>query len=168
MKLSGEFLKNGLFILAFLAVSFAIAKFRGSDHGQAPSWSGYQLVNGASAANIADNKSAVVYFWATWCGVCKTNLPLVKWYASLLEDSQNIVFFSVEEGENPAELQQYLKDNNVTFPVVVGNGNTMEDWKVSGYPTFIFVDESGLVRYADSGIVNPVSFALRLLFLRFF
>lgn len=169
IKIENDYIKYLLYFFLFLAFSFGIATFRGSDHGVAPTFTGLNYADKSPVSpELLKNKTAVVYFWATWCGVCKANLPLVKWYASSLKNAENTLFLSIEEGADQVELAKYIQEKSVNFPIIVGNDKLLAEWKISGFPTFIFIDKHGMIRYVDSGIVNPVSFWLRIIFLKLF
>ncbi|MCG6166620.1 redoxin domain-containing protein [Leptospira sp. FAT2] len=165
-----EFLKKSgtaaFWILLFLTITIALSIFKASDLKPGVSLNGTDLYGGGKYDS--GQKVTVAYFWATWCGVCSTNLPLVRWYADRLEQSSRFSFVSLEEGENRAELERYVREREVNFKVVPANPQLLKEWKVNAYPSFVVLDRSGVIRFADTGMMNPLSFFLRIWIAYFF
>ncbi|EQA53746.1 TlpA family protein disulfide reductase [Leptospira kmetyi] len=155
-----------LWIVLFLSITIALSVFKASDLKPTIPLNGMKLFQGETYQST--NKIEVVYFWATWCGVCSTNLPLVKWYSERLENSSRFSFVSVEEGENLVELERYIREKNLNFKVVPANQLFLQEWKVNAYPSFVILDRNGTIRFADSGMMNPISFFLRIWITHFF
>ncbi|PJZ42089.1 thiol-disulfide isomerase [Leptospira kmetyi] len=155
-----------LWIVLFLSITIALSVFKASDLKPTIPLNGMKLFQGETYQST--NKIEVVYFWATWCGVCSTNLPLVKWYSEGLENSSRFSFVSVEEGENLVELERYIREKNLNFKVVPANQLFLKEWKVNAYPSFVILDRNGTIRFADSGMMNPISFFLRIWITHFF
>ncbi|AKP27350.1 Thioredoxin-like domain protein [Leptospira interrogans serovar Manilae] len=152
---------NVLFwVLLFLGITISLSFFKASD--LKPSISLNEMKTFEGANYDSKNQITVVYFWATWCGVCSANLPLIKFYSQLLEDSSRFSFISVEEGDNLKELNQYIIENDLKFKVIPANVYFLKEWKVNSYPSFVILDRSGRIRFADSGMMNPFSFFLRI------
>ena len=153
------------YFAVFLVISLGLALFRGADHEKVTIPDKYIYADGSPVeSGLLQGKKTVVYYWATWCTVCNANLPLVKFYASFFP-AGNIQFVSIEEGADYGKLTRYLAENDIRFPVIVGDEMLVDEWKVQGFPSFYFVNTSGEVEYVDAGIVNPFSFMLRLLLL---
>lgn len=155
-----------LWIVLFLSITIALSVFKASDLKPTIPLNGMKLFQGETYQST--NKIEVVYFWATWCGVCSTNLPLVKWYSERLENNSRFSFVSVEEGENLVELERYIREKNLNFKVVPANQLFLKEWKVNAYPSFVILDRNGTIRFADSGMMNPISFFLRIWITHFF
>ncbi|PJZ69766.1 thiol-disulfide isomerase [Leptospira perolatii] len=160
--------KYGGAIALLLSATFFLAWFRALDTKPVVDLNGMEFSFPSGQKANLEGKTTVVYFWATWCGVCSNSLPLVKWYASLLEGRESFAFISVEEGDNPSLLNQYLQKKEIQFPVIQGNPILLRDWGIGGYPTFYILDSHGKVRFAESGIMSPFGLALRLFSARFF
>lgn len=153
-------------IVLFLSITIALSIFKASDLKPSIPLNGMSSFNGEKYES--KNRVNVVYFWATWCGVCSTNLPLIKWYSERLENSSRFSFVSVEEGENFNELEEYIREKNLDFKVIPANRSFLKEWKVNAYPSFVILDRSGTIRFADSGMMNPISFFLRIWIAYFF
>ncbi|WP_010571052.1 TlpA family protein disulfide reductase [Leptospira broomii] len=158
----------GAALMLLLFATFFLAWFRALDTKPVLSLEGmeFRIPEGKKAET--KGKTTVVYFWATWCGVCTTNLPLVKWYASLLKERSGFTFLSVEEGENPIALNEYIQKKSIDFPVIPGNPILLRDWSIGGYPSFYILDGNGNVRFAESGIMSPFGIFLRLIWAKIF
>ncbi|MBM9578193.1 redoxin family protein [Leptospira sp. 201903070] len=155
-----------LWVILFLMITIGLSIFKASDLKPSVSLNGMTQVDGVKFDSR--NRVSVVYFWATWCGVCSTNLPLVQWYSNLLKNSDRFSFVSVEEGENPLKLTAYIQEREVKFDVVTGNSKFLNEWKVNAFPAFFILDRNGVVRFADSGMMNPLSLFLRIWISYFF
>lgn len=113
-------------------------------------------------------KPSVYYFWATWCGACKLNDPFLKTALKGLSD-QGVHFLSLEEGRGSEEaLTEFLVAKQIGYPVAIANRNTLEQFRVEAFPTTVFADAQGKVRFVDTGIMNPLSFWIRVYLLRLF
>lgn len=159
-----EFFKKSrgvaLWILLFLTITIVLSIFKASDLKPSVSINGMKSFEGERFDS--KERVTVVYFWATWCGVCSMNLPLVEWYSRRLENSFRFSFVSVEEGENLEELNRYVQERDVRFKIISAHPALLKEWKVNAYPSFAILDRSGKIRFMDSGMMNPLSFFLRI------
>ncbi len=93
-------------------------------------------------------KTVLLFFFAPWCTVCKSNVADLN---DLMEkiDPQTTTVLSVALGyENREEVIGFHKRYKVTFPVLLGNKRIQQDYRVSAFPTTYIIAPDG--RIADS------------------
>lgn len=103
---------------------------------------------GAPPASLADGKTHLLFFWATWCAPCKASLPEVMDYAREL--GVEVVAITDEE---PAVLDRFFA-GKPAFPELVAidaKRDAFLAYGVSGTPTFVLVDGRGVVRSVSTG-----------------
>ncbi len=72
----------------------------------------------------------VVNFWAPWCEPCKAELPLLnKAQAGWSPDQVRIVGIGIDE---PQALREYLRQQPLGYPVLVGTSDTLQLTKAYG------------------------------------
>jgi thiol-disulfide isomerase/thioredoxin len=161
-----QYFKNLSFILLFLVFSFTIGVFKKSS---------LEPIQDIKNINFLSNKEklfeghlpTVLYVWATWCTVCNANSYIINWNYKIA-NFFNVQFISLEEGENLDLLNIYLKERSISYPIGILNEHLSVSLKISEYPTFIFLDKENRVKLKDSGIVNPISFFIRLIYIKYF
>ncbi len=101
--------------------------------------------NKYSFSKARDGKKAILFFWATWCPHCRTQIKdLQSTHQAIAE--QNIELVLIDLGEGERQVRSYLKQNSVTLPILLDeDGSVGEEYGVFGLPTFIFVNEAGNV-----------------------
>lgn len=102
---------------------------------------------------LSEHKGQVVLinFWASWCGPCRQEMPLLDEmqdkYAKL-----GFTVFGVNVDKNPAKADKILKDIPVSFPVLYDpDGTVSQLYDVSAMPTTVIVDRDGNMRYLHKG-----------------
>jgi thiol-disulfide isomerase/thioredoxin len=105
------------------------------------------------AVSLSSLKGQVVLinFWATWCGPCRKEMPLLeqiqKKYASL-----GFTLLGVNVEEDTAMMDTFLKDVPVTFPILLDPANGISKlYNVSAMPSTVIVDRKGNIRYIHQG-----------------
>ena len=68
--------------------------------------------DGGAAVSLASfkGKTVVMDFWATWCGPCKVQHPMIENIRSRYEKSGNVVFLSVDSDDDHSLVAPFLKD----------------------------------------------------------
>ena len=102
---------------------------------------------------LADLKGQVVMlnFWATWCGPCRQEMPLL---AQLHDKYEPLGFMMVGVNVEPdsAAAVAWLKGVPVTFPIVFDTTSSVAGtFGVEGMPSSVLVDREGKVRYVHRG-----------------
>lgn len=96
-------------------------------------------------------KPIVLNFWATWCYYCKQEMPdFNKAYKDYPD--VNFVMVNVTDGvyETVDTAKTYVDKNGFEFDILFDTeGNAVDAYEVTGYPTTYFIDASG----------NPVAYA---------
>ncbi len=86
----------------------------------------------------------IVNFWATWCGPCKVEMPLLQSYAQRYPDLELV---GINNNEGAATVQKFLDDNHLKFKVLLDKGGLVANqFNVFGFPTTYFVDADGVMR----------------------
>ncbi len=104
------------------------------------------LANGetVSLAELSAEKPILVYFWATWCGVCKITSPTVS---DLSKSGVPVISIAIRSGETPRLLAGMGK-KELEFPVINDiNGQLANIVGVSATPTFMIIDKGELVSF---------------------
>jgi thiol-disulfide isomerase/thioredoxin len=93
----------------------------------------------------------MVNFWATWCGPCRQEMPLLEQIQQKYEPlGFTVVGINVEP--DSAAAQTWLKGVGVTFPILFDRENAVAAaFGVEGMPSTVFIDRAGNVRYVHRG-----------------
>ena len=97
----------------------------------------------------AEGRPLLLFFWATWCLPCKAALPEVLAF----ERERGIPIIAITD-EPAAKLDEFFASHKQPFPAVVARDperRTTRDYGVSGTPTFVLLDEHGVVRSFHTG-----------------
>lgn len=107
-------------------------------------------------------KPIVINFWATWCGPCKTEHPVLDWAARTYEGKA--VFLGIVFEDNEANTKRFLAENGWSFPQLFDPKSTVAvDYGVSGVPETYFINREGIIvkKYA-APFVDPRQFSAEI------
>lgn len=93
----------------------------------------------------------LINFWASWCGPCREEMPLLNALHKKYEPlGFTVLGVNVEEDVNAA--RGFLKNFPVDFPVLLDNTNRVSKlYEVIAMPTSVVVDRDGNMRYLHQG-----------------
>ncbi|MEL6301982.1 MAG: TlpA disulfide reductase family protein [Pseudomonadota bacterium] len=142
-------------VVAAIAGAMLLATVAGASGGldgkEAPDFS---LQNSAGEqVSLSDLRGEVVMinFWATWCGPCREEMPLLD----EMHSRYNRVGFSllgVNIDDDPRRAEEMIESLGVTFPVVFDSTKKVsEQYEVNAMPVTILLDREGVVRYVHHG-----------------
>lgn len=101
-----------------------------------------------SLAKISEDQVAVLYFWGSWCGVCRYTSPAVQ---QLHEDGIPVVGVALQSGQD-TDITAYLQKNNWNFPSMNdAQGSFSRLWQIKVTPTLVLL-KNGRVIHTTTGI----------------
>jgi thiol-disulfide isomerase/thioredoxin len=96
-------------------------------------------------------KTVFANAWATWCGPCREELPVIQALHERLADRDDVVVVTLNMDMNPGAIAPYLTKEGFTFPVLLAFDYLQEDAEVFGIPQSWILDGTGTVRFEQSG-----------------
>ena len=167
------FILPGLVFLG-LAMLFAVQLFSGRNPAELPSvlinkpvptfslapleglMANGQPVPGFSNEDLK-GRVTVVNVWASWCGPCRQEHPLL---VDLAKDP-SIRVVGINQRDNPDNARRFLGalGNPYAAVGVDSNGRASIDWGVYGVPETFIVGHDGTIRHKHIGPLTPENFS---------
>ncbi|WP_204482474.1 protein disulfide oxidoreductase [Aeromonas veronii] len=93
-------------------------------------------------ATLSQGKPLLVYYWASWCGVCRFTTPTVQ---QLWQEGDNVLTVALRSG-NSEQLGKGMGKKGLTFPTHNDeSGELAAQWQVGVTPTFLVIKDGKLV-----------------------
>lgn len=147
--------KWGLFAIAVVAIGYAIVQSLSQNREDssigslAPSFELPDLKG--ETVHLADFRGSGVLlnFWASWCGPCVNELPLLnEGYAR----TSDIAIIAVNVGENPARARRFAEELGLNFSIVLDQTNEIKkSYRISGLPVTLLIDRNGRIMERRTG-----------------
>lgn len=97
-----------------------------------------------TAVNLADlgGRPILINLWATWCGPCREEMPVLQ--AASERYADEVVFVGVNTMDQPEAAAGFLQEVGVTYPQLVDlDGNLLKYTRVKGLPVTLLLDSTG-------------------------
>lgn len=147
------------YLLIFIVIYMAVNLWRAPTLPDTPELR-YQTNQGRIIDAVAQSHDApvLVYFWGTWCSICRITTPNVE----TLHENGTPVITVATRSDSTAELADYLTKNQLDFMVINDlDGQVFQDWQGKVTPSFVILKD-GKIHQSFTGIAPLWSLKLRL------
>lgn len=109
--------------------------------------------------SLADLKGHPVLldFWASWCGPCAMEAPVIDRVARRYE-KKGLVVMGVNVDDPPEIIRAYAEKKGLSYPMVFDAGKgAQRKYGVDKLPSLVMIDKDGNVRAFMTGLVDEAS-----------
>jgi thiol-disulfide isomerase/thioredoxin len=112
---------------------------------------------GVPADGGGNGKAAVLIFFASWCGPCKTEMPALSAAINEGKADPAAVIGINSANPNTSAAKSFVASNNMRFPVGVDPEGTLTSGSFGfpGLPYTVFVNSKGIVTEIHEGVTTP-------------
>ncbi len=107
--------------------------------------------DGFATSDLA-GKVSLVNVFASWCGPCRVEHPILMRLAR-----EGVPIYGINYKDKPEDALRFLADLGNPYSRIGadGTGRTSIDWGVYGYPETFVIDRTGRIRYKHIGPIMP-------------
>lgn len=114
-----------------------------------------------SSAKLYGNKPVMVTLWATWCGPCVREAPLLNKLHEQYGDEVQFIAISVDDPADLNEVKAFPKEHNVSYPIAHDSSRKLlQAFKGSGIPLNVMIGSNGKVVQRVEGLIPESQFRL--------
>ena len=120
-----------------------------------------RLEGGTLAFSSLAGKPVVINLWASWCGPCRREMPVMR-QAQL--DNPHVTFIFVNQGETPEQIGAYLLQQRIALDNIVldARPGLAHALGSKALPATFFFDSKGMLTSRRVGELSAATLAERL------
>jgi len=105
----------------------------------------FETLEGDDEIRFADyhGKAVVLNFWASWCGPCKQEAPLLEETWQRYRD-EGLVVLGIDAQDFRSDAKRFVERYDLTYPIAFdGNGASLGRFGNTGFPETWFLGRDG-------------------------
>jgi thiol-disulfide isomerase/thioredoxin len=135
------------------ATSFTYVKPK--DRRMAPDFTGQDASGKPVKLSDLRGKAVLLNFWATWCGPCRVEIPMLKGLQQTYQDRNFTVLGVSLEQEGFAVVKPYMQQVQFNYPVMIGGDEIAALYGgLDAVPTTLLIDRSGRIAALHLGLCS--------------
>ncbi len=137
--------------IAAILSSTSLFATAGDANGPAPAFTLTDLTGQTGALSQYKGQVVMVNFWATWCGPCQQEMPLLdQMYRKYKPAGFTLIGVNVDKNAPP--VKDLLARKPVSFPVLLDPTNAVSKaYHLDEMPSSVIIDRKGNIRYLHRG-----------------
>jgi peroxiredoxin len=151
----------GIAALVWLTISTYQTRRHVSSKSIAPDFALTDLSGRSFSLRDFRGKKVMLHFFATWCGVCKAELPSLRGVHRGLEEDE-VLLAIAEDSDDVFALRRFAAEHELRYPILLGTRAVLGAYAVSAFPTNYYLDADGAVSSSTTGLSTRVGMELRL------
>lgn len=130
-------------------IVLASQKTKHSPYEQAPPFTLTTLDGKSfSLAEFSGKKPVFLFFWATWCPICKKEIPRIKALHANFGNDIEILAINTGFNDSIENTHHYQTRHNIPYAIAFDlHSEISKRYGVYGTPTQIVIDIDGKIRY---------------------
>lgn len=110
-----------------------------------------------------NNKRTLIYFFAPWCKVCDFSIGNLNILRAQFDESELDIIIVALAWDSQVEVEEFIARHDLDFPVLLGNQQWQEKYKVQGFPSYYVLDEQGEVLARALGYSSSIGMLRRII-----
>lgn len=145
--------RGGQFAVIMLLTSIVIDHFRRPHMPQGAAnvpFVSLQQRTPQTLAQISQDQTVLLYFWGSWCGICRHTSPAVH---ALQQDGVRVIGVALQSGDDAA-IAAYLQQHGWAFDTLNdANGQFSRHWGIKATPSIVLV-RNGQAIHSTTGLAS--------------
>lgn len=132
----------------------------------APNFTVKSLTGETKELYQTNGKPTYINFWASWCGPCQSEMPMIQNMYQKYKDDINFVVLNATMSDDLEDVRGFMVDYKLTMPIYLdqpkqGEKEITSQYQLRGVPTQVLIDADGKILYYRPGEITEQEF-LRL------
>ncbi len=98
---------------------------------------------------MQQKKLIILDFWYVTCAPCKAEFPYFE--KALEQYGDDVVLLALNPMDSESSITALREEMGVTFPMIQEGIGLAQGFDVTAYPTTVFIDSSGKIRFIEKG-----------------
>lgn len=123
-----------------------------SNGSQAPLWSLPGLKVDTVNLEKLRNKRILLQFTSMNCGFCIKSIPFINKLNELASTNESLKLLTIfPQSKDPEKLLEFKDKHDFEAPILYDANKIREKYDINGFPTFVIINEKGLIDYIKVG-----------------